>query len=113
MGSRALRDALTQLERQHARLLEVSLAAIIGRDAGERTRQEVTHTQHSLTQQLRRLEAFCQRLQPTLDQLTFAQRRQWVGLLIDRVIVTAGQVEMRDVVPRAPRGKPPRFVTCV
>jgi site-specific DNA recombinase len=109
---KTLRDALTQLERQQARLLEVYLAEIIGRDEFERTRQEVTHTQHGLTQQLRQLEAqaqpqvdtaalaqgleaFCRRLQPTLDQLTFAQRRQLVELLIDHVIVTHDQVEIR------------------
>src|SRR5918996_1847376 len=93
---KTLRDALTQLGRQQARLLEVYLAEIIGRDEFERKRQEVTHTQHGLTQQLRQLEAqaqqqadiaalaqgleaFCRRLQPTLDQLTFAQRRHLVA----------------------------------
>src|SRR4029453_9323849 len=108
---KTLRDALTQIERQQARLLEVYLAEIIGRDEFERKRQGVTHTQHGLTQQLRQLEAqaqqqvdiaalaqgleaFCRRLQPTLDQLTFAQRRQLVELLIDHVIVTHDQVEI-------------------
>jgi hypothetical protein len=51
------------------------------------------------------LEAFCRRLQPTLDQLTFAQRRQLVELLIDHVIVTDGQVEIRYVVPTGPKGE--------
>jgi site-specific DNA recombinase len=123
---KTLREALTQLERQQARLLEVYLAEIVGRDEFERKRQEVTHTQHGLTQQLRQLEAqaqqqvdtaalaqgleaFCRRLQPTLDQLTFAQRRQLVELLIDHVIVTHDQVEIRYVVPTGPKGETTPF----
>jgi site-specific DNA recombinase len=119
---KTLRDALIQLERQQARRLEVYLADIIGRDEFERTRQEVTHTQHGLTQQLRQLEAqaqqqvdiaalaqgleaFCRRLQPTLNQLTVAQRRPLVELLIDHVIVTHDQVEIRSVVPTGPKGE--------
>jgi site-specific DNA recombinase len=119
---KTLRDALTQLERQHARLLEVYRADIMGRDEFERTRQEVTHTQHGLTQQRRQLEAqaqqqvdiaalaqgleaFGRRLQPTLNQLTFAQRRPLVARLIDHVIVTHDQVEIRDVVPTGPKGE--------
>ncbi len=123
---KTLREALAQLERQHARLLEVYLAEIIGREEFERKRQEVTQTQHSLTQQLRQLEAqaqqqveiaavaqgleaFCRKVQPTLDQLTFAQRRQLVELLIDRVIVIDGQVEIRYVVPTGPKGETTPF----
>jgi hypothetical protein len=90
-----LRDVLAQLERQHARLLDLSLAEGIERAAFERKRKEVTQTQHGFTQQLRQLDAqaqqhvhvvalaqgletFCQRLPATLDTLTFAQRRQLV-----------------------------------
>lgn len=79
-----LRDVLAQIERQQARLLEVYLAEVIGREECERKRKEVTHTQHSFTQPLRQLDAqaqhpvdvaaltqgietFCHRLQPTLD----------------------------------------------
>src|SRR5262245_30921574 len=117
-----LRKALAELERQQARLLEVYLAAIIGREEFERKHQEVTQTQQGLAQQLRQLElqaqqqvdvaalaqgieAFCHRIRPTLDHLTFAQRRQLVTLLIDRVIVSDGQVEIRYVVPTGPQGE--------
>ena len=55
------------------------------------------------------LEAFCQRLQPTLAHLTFAQRRQLVELLIDRAIVTDSQVEIRYVVPTGPKGETTPF----
>jgi hypothetical protein len=58
---RTLRAALAQLERQQARLLEVYLAEIIGRDEFERKRQEVEQTQTGLTQQLRQLEAQAQK----------------------------------------------------
>ena len=117
-----LRDVLAQLERQQARLLDLYLAEVIEREEFARRRKEVAQSQHGLTQQLRQLdtqaqqhvniaalsqgiEAFCQRLQPTLDKLTFAQRRQLVELLIDRVIVNDTQVEIRYVVPTGPKGE--------
>jgi len=123
---RTIREALAQLERQQARLLEVYLAEVIGRSEFQRKRQEVTQTQHGLTHQLRQLDAqaqqqvdigalaqgletFCQRIRPTLDHLTFAQRRQLVALLIDRVIVSDGQGEIRSVVPTGPKGETTPF----
>src|SRR5712691_10537354 len=91
-----LRDVLAQLERQQARLLDVYLAEVLEREECARRRKEVAQSQQGLTQQLRQLEtqaqqhvnvaalsqgleAFCQRLQPTLDQLT------WVWLFFDDV----------------------------
>ena len=114
--------AIAHLERQQARLLEVYLAEVIGRAEFERKRKEVTQSLQALHEQQRQLEAhvqqqintqqlvthitaFCQRLQPTLEQLTFAQRRQLVELLIDRVVVTDGQVEIRYVIPTGPAGE--------
>src|SRR3989441_4198968 len=119
---RTLREALAQIERQQARLLDVYLAEVIGREEFERKRHELTQTQQSVSQQLRQIEvqahqqvdvlalahgidAFCHRLGPTLDHLTFTQRRQLVELLIDRVIVNDGQVEIRYVVPTGPKGE--------
>ena len=123
---KTLQEALAQLERQRTRLLEVYLADIIHRDEFERKHQEVTQTHHSLTHQLRQLDAqaqqqvdvaalaqgietFCQRVCPTLAQLTFAQRRQLVEFLIDRVIVNNDQVEIRYVVPTGPKGETTPF----
>jgi site-specific DNA recombinase len=117
-----LHHALAQLQRQQERLLEVYLAEIIGRDEFERKHQEMAQSHHGLAQQLRQLEAqakrqtevtqlasyveaFCQRLQPTLEQLDFAQRRQLVELLIDRVIVDDGNVEIRYVIPTSHKGE--------
>jgi site-specific DNA recombinase len=118
----SLQATLAQLERQQNRLLEVYLAEVIGRDEFERKRQELAQTHGSLTQQLRQLEAqaqkqldllkltqhiqdFCREIQPTLNTLDFTQRRQLVELLIDRVIVDDGKVEIRYVVPTNPNGE--------
>ncbi len=117
-----VRQALAHLERQQERLLEVYLAEIIRRDEFERKRQELAQTQNGLQQQLRQLEhqaqkqietltlanniqEFCQRIQPTLDNLNFEQRRQLVELLIDRVIVDDDKVEIRYVIPTSPHGE--------
>jgi site-specific DNA recombinase len=119
---RTLGKTLAQLERQQARLLDVYLAEVIGREEFERKRQEIERTHWSLRHQLHQLEAqaqqqvevaavaqgleaFCQRVQPTLAQCTFAQKRQLVELLIDRVIVAHDQVEIRYVVPTGPQGE--------
>jgi site-specific DNA recombinase len=119
---RTIHEALRQLERQQARLLEIYLAELIEREEFEHKRHEIQQSQQGLSQQLRHLEVqaqhqldllgltqhivtFCQRLQPTLDRLDFAQRRQLVELLIDRVIVSDGQVEIRYVIPTSPRGE--------
>jgi site-specific DNA recombinase len=119
---KTVREARAPLERQQERLLHVYLAEIISDEAFERKRKEVTQTHDGLTQQLRQLdaqaqqqvdgmalargiEAFCQRIHPTLEQMTFAQRRQLVELLIDCVIVNDGQVEIRYVVPTGPQGE--------
>jgi site-specific DNA recombinase len=121
-----VRQALASLERQQERLLEVYLAEIIRRDEFERKRQELTRTQNGLRQQLRQLEhqaqkqietltlanniqEFCQRIQPTLDNLDFDQRRQLAELLIDRVIVDDEKVEIRYVIPTSPNGENTRF----
>ena len=88
--------------------------------------KEVTQTQRGFTQQLRQLdvqaqqhvngaalaqgiEGVCQRIQPTLDTLTFAQHRHLVEWLIDRVIVNDAQVEIRYVVPTSPKGETTPF----
>jgi site-specific DNA recombinase len=119
---KTIQQALAQLERQQERLLEVYLAEVIGRDEFERKRQELSQTQHGLQTQLRQLDAqaqqhldlmgladglsaFCQRIAPTLEGLDFTQRRQLVELLIDRVVVTDGAVEIRYVVPTGPNGE--------
>jgi site-specific DNA recombinase len=123
---KTVRDALKQIERQQSRLLEVFLAEVIERAEFDRKRHELARIQQGLEQQLRQLEvqakkhidtlelsqnieAFCQRLQPTLETLSFAQRRQLVELLIDRVVVDDDKVEIRYVIPTSPKGEVSRF----
>jgi site-specific DNA recombinase len=121
-----LTQSLRRLERQQERLLEVYLGEVIGREEFERKRKELSDTQNALQRQLRQLEAqvqkqldvvelaagigdFCGRIQPTLDTLTFEQRRQLVTLLIDCVIVDDEKVEIRYVVPTSPEGEEKSF----
>jgi site-specific DNA recombinase len=73
-----LRDALVQLERQQTRGLEVYLAESIGRDACERTRQEVPQTPQGLSQPLRQLEAQAQ------PQVTIAALAQGLAAFAGR-----------------------------
>src|SRR6266513_273801 len=50
------------------------------------------------------IERFCQTIRAGLAAATFEQRRQLAELLIDRVIVTDDQVEIRYVLPTSPDG---------
>ena len=92
-----LRDVLAQLERQQARLLDLYLAEVIEREEFARRRKEVAQSQHGFTQQLRQLdtqaqqhvnvaalaqgiEAFCQRMQPTLDQVDICPAQTTGGI---------------------------------
>jgi hypothetical protein len=43
----------------------------------------------------RSIEDFCERIRTGLQQATFDQKRKLVELLIDRVIVSDGEVEIR------------------
>jgi site-specific DNA recombinase len=65
--------------------------------------------QLELTGYVHHLEDFCQRVQTALHHATFDQKRQLVELLIDRVVITGDQVEIRYVIPTAPGGELTRF----
>jgi site-specific DNA recombinase len=58
------------------------------------------------------LEAFCAQVRTGLHAADFEQRRALVELLIDRVIVTDGDVEIRYVFPTTCHGPPFGFVLC-
>ena len=82
------------------------------RTALERQRQqlEAQVDQHQVvTQLVMSMEAFCQRVRQSLAHATFAQRRQLAELLIDRVIVTDGDVEIHYVIPTTPASEHVRF----
>jgi transposase-like protein len=57
----------------------------------------------------RSMEDFCQRIRQGLEQATFEQKRKLVELLIDRVIVTDGEVEIRYVMPTSKSSENTRF----
>ena len=56
------------------------------------------------------LEAFCAQVRGGLHAATFEQRRALVELLIDRVIVTDGDVEIRYVFPTTCHGPLPNWI---
>jgi site-specific DNA recombinase len=117
----AVSQALSQLERQQQRLLDAYLAEVIALPELQRKRQDLDRRHATLLAQQRQLdaiagqrlelqavadgiEAFCQAIRAGLATATFDQRRQLAELLIDRVIVTDGDVEIRYVLPTSPDG---------
>ena len=117
----AISQALNQLDRQQQRLLDAYLAEIIGLPELQRKREDLDRRNAALAAQQRQLdaaasqrlelsavadgiEAFCQTVRARLAAATFEQRRQLAELLIDRVIVTDDQVEIRYVLPTSPDG---------
>ena len=54
-------------------------------------------------------EAFCRRVREGLAAADFERKRALLELLVDRVIVTDGAVEIRYVVPTGPEGEQAPF----
>ncbi len=107
-------------------MTEAYLEQIVTLEEYRRRRRELEEQQEAIEAQMRQLEAsidrqveltaiadgiesFCQRVQQGLAQATFEQKWHLVELLIDRVIVTGEQVEIRYVIPTSPRGEQSRF----
>jgi site-specific DNA recombinase len=122
----SLKKASASLSRQVDRLTEAYLEQIVSLEEYRRRRQDLEERQEAMKAQLRELEArldhqkelaavaegiesFCQRVQDGLEHATFEQKRHLVELLIDRVIVTEDEVEIRYVIPTSPRGETSRF----
>ena len=121
-----LRQGKASLARQLERLTEAYLGGVIPLPEYERRRAEIGARDASLAEQERRLsgeadrldealglaaslEAFCGRVSTGLEAATFDQKRQLVELLIDRVIVTGDEVEIRYVFPTSPQSEHVRF----
>jgi hypothetical protein len=121
-----LRGVLTSVARQRQRLLEAYLAEVIDLAAFQRQDQTLAGQEADLLarerevaaqgEQLVQLSAIAQsttavleQLRVGLDQADFKQRRQLVELLIDRVVVTNGQVEIRYVIPTTTGSTHTRF----
>lgn len=111
-----LRRGLRSLERQLERLTEAYLKEVIPLAEYERRRRALGRQQEALDEQARQLERqvertvelagvvasieeFTARIGRGLAAATFEQRRQLVELLIDRVVVSDEEVEIRYVVP--------------
>lgn len=121
-----LRKGIASLTQQLDRLTDAYLHTVIPLAEYERRRRELEQKIQTLAEQERELltqidhqrevaglmtsiQAFCQRIQQGLVQATFEQQRELVLLLIDRVIVTDGDVEIRYVIPTSPASEHVRF----
>ena len=65
--------------------------------------------QGALTDMVQSIEAFCQQVQSGLANATVAQQWTLVELLMDRVLVANGDVEIRDAIPTNPRSETTRL----
>ncbi len=121
-----LRKARRSLEQQMERLTEAYLTKVLELDEFKRRRQELEQRLQAIAGQVRQLEAsvgqqdelaamvqsieaFCQRVQQGLTEATFEQKRQLIELLIDRVVVSEEEVEIRYVIPTSSRSEHLRF----
>lgn len=121
-----LQRGCKSLHAQLERLTEGYLSGVIPLDEYHHRRRDLEAQGQSLEEQLRELAAqsdqqallvgyatgmteFAQRVADSLTNVTFDQQRQLVELLIDRVIVTDDQVEIRYVIPTSPAGEKMRF----
>jgi site-specific DNA recombinase len=121
-----LRQVRASVARQHQRLLEAYLAEVIDLNTFQRQAQTLAQQEADLLARerevavqgerlaglsaiTRSMTAVLEQLRVGLDQAGFEQRRQLVELLIDRVVVTDGQVEIRYVIPTTPGSTQTRF----
>ena len=121
-----VRKARVSLSGQLERLIEAYLAEVLSLAEYRRRRQDLEQRLEAVDNQARRIEAsvhqqmelasltssiteFCQRISRGLQEATFEQKRQLVELLIDRVVVTMEEVEIRYVIPTSPTSEQIRF----
>jgi site-specific DNA recombinase len=121
-----LRQGRLSLERQLERLTEAYLLTVIPLPEYQRRRQALEQRLQALDVQASRLAAqvdqraelagwaasaadFCRRVQVGLASADFVRKRQLVELLIDRVLVADGEVEIRYVIPLSPASERVRF----
>jgi site-specific DNA recombinase len=114
-----LRKARVSLEHQMERLTDAYLAGVLQLEEYKYRYQELEQRLQGIAEQVRQveasvgrhdelaamvesIEAFCQRVQQGLAEATFEQKRHLIELLIDRVVVTNEEVEIRYVIPTSP-----------
>jgi len=117
-----LRRGRTALAQQIERLTEAYLAGVLPLAEYERRRRDVEarltaldRQEHDLAHDAQRhdetaqlaahAEAFCQRVREGLAEADFDRKRALLELLVDRVIVTDGEVEIRYALPTGPDGE--------
>jgi site-specific DNA recombinase len=122
----SLRRGWVSLQQQVERLTEAYLQAVIPLPEYQRRRHELeqrrgglahqitqletqAQAEHELAARIASMEDFCHRVQVGLGQASFEQQRQLVELLVDRVVVTDGEVEIRYVIPTTPASEHVRF----
>jgi site-specific DNA recombinase len=123
---RTLRHARASLAQQRERLTDAYLHGIMALPEFEQRRRDREHKDDALALQdeqlsaqahrhqeraalATRLQAFCQRVSAGLAAASFEQKRQLVELLIDRVVVTNDDVEIRYCIPTTPTSEHVRF----
>ncbi len=121
-----LRKVLVSLEQQLERLTDAYLGGVLQLEEYRRRREDLEQQKQSVAQQERQLElsidrqvevstlvstieAFCARIQAGLENATFEQQRQLIELLVDRVVVTNDDVEIRYVIPTTAASEHVRF----
>ncbi len=117
-----LRTAQRTVQQQIERLTQAYLEQILSLDEYRRRRHDLEQRVTALAQQAAELDVqvdhqaelaqaighmttFCERVSASLATATFAQKRQLVELLIDRIVVTNEEVEIRYVIPTSPRSE--------
>ena len=121
-----LQAGRASLRQQLGRLTDAYLRGVIPLDEYERRRRELEQKDQGLAAQEQQLtgeaarhrqlagvaaslDAFCQRVQQGLGSATFDQKRQLLLLLVDRVVVTDDEAEIRYVLPTRPESEHVRF----
>jgi site-specific DNA recombinase len=117
-----LRRGRAALGQQLERLTEAYLAGVVPLAEYERRRrdtdarlQALDRQEHELTHEAERqgetaglaahAEAFCRRVREGLAAADFGRKRALLELLVDRVVVADGAVEIRYAVPTGPDGE--------
>ncbi len=108
------------------RLTDAYLSGVLQLEEYRRRRLALDQQRQSLAQHARQVEhsidrqlavsslistvaAFCVRIQAGLAHATFEQQRQLIELLVDRVVVTNDDVEIRYVIPTTTASEHVRF----
>jgi site-specific DNA recombinase len=121
-----LRKGQARVRNQVERLTDAYLNQVMALEEYQRRRQGLEQHLQALVRQEDQLaadaqrqqdlagltqsvEAFCARVQGSLQQATREQQRQLIELLIDRVVVTDADVEIRYVIPTTSASEHVRF----